>query len=64
MTLESAERLVERILRQLEVAYEVEPSPDGGTRIVVDADRLESLPAELSPFVAPRSAEDPSQRKP
>jgi hypothetical protein len=64
MTLESAERLVEKILRQLEVQYEVtgEAAPhhdhddaghSGGEErtIVVDAAALTRLPEELHPFV-------------
>jgi hypothetical protein len=69
MTLESAERLVEKILRQLEVQYEVTgdaPShhdhdddglPGGEARtIVVDAGVLSRLPEELHPFVTTSAA--------
>jgi len=68
MTLESAERLVEKILQQLEVQYEVTGEPashhdheheaeHGGDRtIVVDADALSRLPPELHPFVTASAA--------
>jgi hypothetical protein len=70
MTLESAERLVEKILRQLEIKYEVsgDPAPhhdhdhDGDSHpeekprsIVVDAETLPKVPVELHPFVSPRA---------
>ena len=64
MTLESAERLVEKILQQLQVQYEVTGAPtshhdhdddghDSGEErtIVVAADALPRLPPELRPFV-------------
>lgn len=64
MTLESAERLVEKILQQLEVQYEVAGEAashhdhegdghQGGEErtIVVDAEALTRLPPELRPFV-------------
>jgi len=60
MTLESAEKLVERILRQLEVEYQVEQSPDGEKRIVADVDSVSTLPAELRPFVTPRGGHSDS----
>jgi hypothetical protein len=67
MTLESAERLVEKILQQLEVQYEVTGKPashhdhddgHGGEEptIVVDADALSRLPLELRPFVTTSAA--------
>lgn len=68
MTLESAERLVEKILQQLEVQYEVTGKPashhdqDAGHHgaeeptIVVDADALSRLPLELRPFVTTSAA--------
>jgi len=71
MTLESAERLVEKILQQLEVQYEVTGKPashhdhedghhgDEEPRIVVDADALTRLPSELRPFVT-TSADAPA----
>ena len=65
MTLESAERLVEKILQQLEVRYQTAnvPTPahdgaddghhDGGERsFIVDAEVLPQLPSEIRPFVA------------
>jgi hypothetical protein len=70
MTLESAERLVEKILQQLEVKYEVrrdragqpeddrEHQHDGERTIVVAPDAIAQLPAELRPFVKPASASD------
>lgn len=71
MTLESAERLVEKILQQLEVQYEVTGKPashhdhddghQGGEQptIVVDADALTRLPSELHPFVTTSAAAPP-----
>ena len=72
MTLESAERLVEKILQQLQVDYEVsgdaaphhdhdgDHSHDETPRsILVDAEALPKLPAELHPFVSPRT--DPKE---
>jgi hypothetical protein len=69
MTLESAERLVEKILQQLQIKYEVSgdaaPHHDhdhdaehGGEApaIVVDAEAISKLPPELRPFVTPRTA--------
>ena len=52
MSLESAERLVERILRQLGVRYQVEQDLDGETqRIVTDEGSLANLPPELRHYV-------------
>jgi hypothetical protein len=67
MTLESAERLVEKILQQLEIQYEVSGESashqhddgrhGGGERtIVVDANALTRLPHELHPFVTTSSS--------
>jgi len=80
MTLESAERLVEKILQQLEVQYEVTGDPashhdhehDGHhgeeRTIVVDADALSRLPPELHAFVttsaAPAAAPDADTPQP
>jgi hypothetical protein len=69
MTLESAERLVEKILQQLQVKYEVsgdspahhdhhhdgDDHPEEKQRsIVVDAEAVPKLPVELHPFVSTR----------
>jgi hypothetical protein len=64
VTLESAERLVEKILQQLEIAYEVSGEPpshhdddhhqDDQRTIVVAQDALAQLPPELHPFVSTR----------
>jgi hypothetical protein len=57
MSLESAEKLVERILRQLGVPYDVEPPAQGETgRIVADAGAVATLPPELHPYITPRAA--------
>jgi hypothetical protein len=61
MTLESAERLVERILRQLDVDYRVEQSGTGERRIVVAAEDASALPPEVHPFVSPRSDRSPRE---
>jgi hypothetical protein len=64
MTLESAERLVEKILQQLEVRYEVADEPtadDRGTQydrqrtIVVAEEDMAQVPPELRPLVTPGS---------
>ena len=67
MTLESAERLVEKILQQLQIDYEVaggpvphhdhdadHPHEETPRSILVDAEALPKLPPELHPFVSPR----------
>jgi hypothetical protein len=55
MSLESAEKLVERILRQLRVQYHVEARPEGESPLIVaDVASLSSLPPELHPYVTPR----------
>jgi hypothetical protein len=55
MSLESAEKLVERILRQLRVAYHVETRPEGESPLIVaDVASLSSLPPELHPYITPR----------
>jgi hypothetical protein len=68
VTLESAERLVEKILSQLEVKYEVSATPaphdehhdehhhDDQRTIVVAPDAVAQLPPELRPFVTARPA--------
>jgi hypothetical protein len=74
MTLESAERLVEKILQQLEVKYEVrgehaahrdnehEHDHHGGERtIVVAPDAIAQLPPEVRPFV---TAAEPEGEEP
>ena len=60
MSLESAEKLVERILRQMGIAYRLEPSPQGESpRIVADISSLSTLPEELHPYVTPLQPGDP-----
>jgi hypothetical protein len=60
MSLESADKLVQRILRQMGVSYQVEEAPDQqGSSIVTDSDSLSALPAELHPYVKSRRAKDP-----
>ncbi len=52
MSLESAEKLVERILRQLGVDYRVEEGEGAkATHIVADVNSLSALPPELHPYV-------------
>ena len=65
MTLESAERLVEKILQQLEVKYEVRRDQaghhhddhdhhhDDERTIVVAPEAVAQLPPEVRPFVTP-----------
>jgi hypothetical protein len=76
MTLESAERLVEKILQQLEVKYEVRSEQRGDHHddhdhhhdeertIVVAADAVATLPPEIRPFVTPAApgGEDSGER--
>ena len=69
MTLESAERLVEKILQQLEVKYEVRRDHAGHQQddhdhhhedeptIVVAPAALAQLPPEVRPFVTPATPE-------
>jgi hypothetical protein len=64
MSLESAEKLVERILRQLGVLYHVEHDPGGEMqRIVTDASSLASLPPELHPYVMGQKPPGPKDEK-
>ena len=74
MTLESAERLVEKILQQLEVKYEVRTgaSPhhdeehhhhDDQRRIVVAPEALGTLPPEVRPFVSTVGADGDATRE-
>jgi hypothetical protein len=62
MSLESAEKLVERILRELGVQHRVEETAEkGGSRIVVDKRSLEALPAELQPYVTAQETRAPAE---
>jgi hypothetical protein len=72
VTLESAERLVEKILQQLEVQYRVtvdaaphesgdEHHHDDQRTIVVAPDALAQLPPELRPFVTTRTTDSPDE---
>lgn len=58
MSLESADKLVQRILRQMRVPHRVEDRPEGKRpAIVADVDSLSDLPAELHPYVEPKKAD-------
>ncbi len=60
MSLESAEKLVQRILRQMAVPHRVEEGSGDGPAIVADGAAVAALPAELRPYV---KAEEPGRKQ-